>query len=165
MDGRLEAGELASLSLSAEMAVLSACRSGLGRTSSGAGILGFAWALQQAGCPAVVTTLWDVEDAATSRLMVTFYQQLKQGKPKDEALRAAMQTERKSDSSSPRKWALLRITGNTGALYANAQEYKRRLALKVALEHGYSESIRPGSSWERAIKPIVFCNHDRQASQ
>ncbi|GAB4453313.1 MAG: hypothetical protein OHK0029_05870 [Armatimonadaceae bacterium] len=115
-DGRLEADELAGMSLSAQMAVLSACRSGLGRTGGSAGILGFVWALAQAGCPAVVTTLWDVDDAATGRVMVSFYRSLLRGNTKDEALREAMRTERQKPGSLPRHWALLRITGDTAPL-------------------------------------------------
>ena len=69
------------------------------------------------GCPAVVTTLWDVDDAATSRLMVAFYRQLKQGKPKDVALQAAMRTEIASGTTLPRYWGLLRVTGDTKPIH------------------------------------------------
>jgi CHAT domain-containing protein len=111
-DGRLEADEIAALSLSAELTVLSVCRSGLGRTGTSTGILGFVWALWQAGCPAVVSTLWDIDDAATCRQMVTFYKQLKIGKPKDIALQAAMLAEKGNGTTPPRQWAFLRITGD-----------------------------------------------------
>jgi CHAT domain-containing protein len=43
-----------------------------------------------AGCPSVVASQWSVDDAATRKLMVAFYQGLKAGRRKDEALREAM---------------------------------------------------------------------------
>src|SRR5262249_62048282 len=76
-DGRLTASEvLESWKLNAELVTLSACESGLGRYGGGEGLLGFSQAFLLAGAPAVVLSLWKVDDQATARLMRRFYQNL-----------------------------------------------------------------------------------------
>ena len=75
--GTMTAEEVGSLDLSdCELAVLSACETGLGRTAGGEGVLGLQRAFHQAGCRAVVASLWKVDDAATAALMTKFYHYL-----------------------------------------------------------------------------------------
>ncbi|WP_437221862.1 CHAT domain-containing tetratricopeptide repeat protein [Planctomicrobium sp. SH661] len=90
-DGILTALEMASLDLSGvEMAVLSACETGLGERTSGEGVLGLQRALQVAGCRSVVSSLWKVDDQATRILMEEFYSNLwKKKLSRQEALRQA----------------------------------------------------------------------------
>lgn len=83
------ASDLYTLQLTAGLAVLSACQSGAGAWKRGEGVMSLARAFAFAGCPSMVMSLWNVSDRSTSELMVTFYQQLKAGKSKDEALQAA----------------------------------------------------------------------------
>ncbi len=88
----LTALELASLDLSScELAVLSACDTGLGRVAPGEGVLGLQRSLQVAGARSAVTSLWSVHDGATSVLMEEMYARLwGEGKvSKLEALRQA----------------------------------------------------------------------------
>jgi CHAT domain-containing protein len=89
--GVMTAEEVAGLDLhGCELAVLSACDTGLGLTAGGQGVLGLQRAFHQAGVPAVVASLWSVQDAATSVLMERFYTNLwVQRLPKLEALRRA----------------------------------------------------------------------------
>jgi CHAT domain-containing protein len=89
--GIMTAEEVAGLDLhGCELAVLSACDTGLGLTAGGQGVLGLQRAFHQAGVRAVVASLWSVQDAATSVLMERFYTNLwGQGLPKLEALRRA----------------------------------------------------------------------------
>ena len=109
-DGRLEAREIAELRLSAELAVLSACETGL---ADSAGIQGMAWAFRAAGCPAIAATLWKVDDEATASLMVHFYQGLQKGLPKDVALQQAQLSLRRQRVSS---WAGLTLFGSEAPL-------------------------------------------------
>lgn len=74
--GRLTAGEIGTWSLDADMAVLSACQSGLGRSVNGEGMLGFAHTLLGRGTRTVVLSLWKVDDGATALLMGRFYANL-----------------------------------------------------------------------------------------
>jgi CHAT domain-containing protein len=58
------------------LATLSACETGLGDLTGGEGVQGLERALHLAGCPNVVATLWNVNDAATAALMARFYYEL-----------------------------------------------------------------------------------------
>jgi CHAT domain-containing protein len=90
-DGILTALEVAELDLGGvELAVLSACETGLGEEAGGEGLLGLQRAFQVAGARTVVASLWKVSDEATRQLMERFYANLWQKKlPRLEALRQA----------------------------------------------------------------------------
>lgn len=81
--------DLHHLTLQAEMVVLSACETGLGELRLGEGIASLASGFAFAGAKSIITTLWSVNDKATSDLMQTFYQHLSEGLPKNKALRKA----------------------------------------------------------------------------
>ena len=87
-DGRLTAAEIYDLRVGADLVVLSACRSGLGRIT-GDGVAGFTRAFISAGARTVVASLWDAPDESARRLMATFYQRLAAGDDKADALAAA----------------------------------------------------------------------------
>jgi CHAT domain-containing protein len=72
-DGFLRLHDIYSLRLSAELVVLSACQTGLGREVRGEGLIGLTRGFMYAGAPRVVASLWKVDDAATAELMSRFY--------------------------------------------------------------------------------------------
>jgi CHAT domain-containing protein len=88
-DGILTALEVAELDLSSvELAVLSACETGLGEVAGGEGLLGLQRAFQVAGARSVVASLWKVGDKPTRALMARFYEDLwRQGLAPAAALR------------------------------------------------------------------------------
>jgi CHAT domain-containing protein len=94
-DGLLEARKLMELDLKAEILVLSGCETARGDAPAGEGITGMLWASFVAGVPTTVASLWRVESASTSELMIEFHRQWLasrgKGSPfaKAEALRAA----------------------------------------------------------------------------
>jgi CHAT domain-containing protein/Tfp pilus assembly protein PilF len=73
-----------------DLAVLSACETGLGESASGEGVFGLQRAFHLGGCRAVVASLWKVDDEATAALMALFYHHLwVKGEPPLQALRHA----------------------------------------------------------------------------
>ncbi len=85
-DGILQMREVFHLKLSADLVVLSACQTGLGKYLSGEGILGLSTAFFFAGTPSIVMSLWNAPDAPTALLMQRFYRNLKAGQTKAAAL-------------------------------------------------------------------------------
>ena len=81
--------DLYNLTLNADMVVLSACETGIGKLWAGEGIVSLARAFSFAGAKSVINTLWSINDQTTTELMTTFYEHLKLGKSKDAALRQA----------------------------------------------------------------------------
>jgi CHAT domain-containing protein len=76
-DGTITGEQIArTWELDAELVVLSACESGLGRAAGGEGYLGFAQPLLAKGARSLVLSLWKVDDKATALLMTRFYQDL-----------------------------------------------------------------------------------------
>jgi CHAT domain-containing protein len=75
--------------INADLVVLSACESALGRELSGEGLIGLTRAFQYAGARSVAASLWNVADQVTAELMARFHRHLAAGLPKDQALRAA----------------------------------------------------------------------------
>jgi CHAT domain-containing protein len=89
--GILTAEALAGLPLDQlELAVLSACETGLGDVAGGEGVFGLQRAFHLAGARNVVASLWRVNDEATAALMQLFYHHLwREHLPPIEALRQA----------------------------------------------------------------------------
>ena len=88
-DGMLHAHELYELDLNAELVVLSACNTGQGQILYGEGVMSISRAFAYAGVPSTIMSLWKVPDESTSKIMISFYEHLKAGKTKSEALRNA----------------------------------------------------------------------------
>ena len=106
-DGFLRLHEIYNLQLSADLIVLSACETGLGKEIKGEGLIGLTRGFMYSGAPRVVASLWNVDDLATAELMKLFYQGiLKDGLPAGAALRAAqLELSRQKRWASPYFWA------------------------------------------------------------
>jgi CHAT domain-containing protein len=113
----LTVAELNTMSLNADLAVLSACNTGSGKLSKGEGVMSISRAFQYAGVPSTIMSLWKVPDIETSKIMIDFYKNLKSGLPKDEALRKAKLnylTNVKLDSkAAPLYWSAFVLSGST----------------------------------------------------
>jgi CHAT domain-containing protein/Tfp pilus assembly protein PilF len=100
-DGFLRLHEIYNLQLNADLVVLSACETGLGKEIKGEGLIGLTRGFMYSGAPRVVASLWNVDDLATAELMKLFYQRmLKDGMPAGAALRAAQ-----LELSGQKRWA------------------------------------------------------------
>jgi CHAT domain-containing protein len=112
-DGYLQASEIYELDLGADLVVLSACETGLGKMVRGEGVLGLPRAFLYAGASSIVVSLWSVSDRSTADLMSEFYRRMmgKNDSPA-EALRRAKEELRKSGAfAHPFYWAPFVILG------------------------------------------------------
>ncbi|GAB3962774.1 hypothetical protein GCM10028805_64560 [Spirosoma harenae] len=120
---RLYAHEIARLSLThLRLAVLSACQTGVGRVHDSEGQLSLARVFAQVGCPAVLTSLWKVNDLSTTRLSALFYERLRQGQPVDVALQQAKLAFLEKEGNvggfaPPFYWAHLILMGQNTPIY------------------------------------------------
>jgi CHAT domain-containing protein len=85
----LTAEEILGLDMRADLVTLSACESGVNQRRPGDELIGLTRAFIHAGTPSVVVSLWSVEEISTSILMQTFYEHLRGGVSKAEALQQA----------------------------------------------------------------------------
>jgi CHAT domain-containing protein len=88
-DNVLYTYEIKQLGLNADLVVLSACETGIGKYQLGEGILSIGRDFMYAGVPSMVTTLWSLNDYSSSIIVEQFYRNLGAGMEKDEALRQA----------------------------------------------------------------------------
>jgi len=112
-NNRLYVRELYNMELNADMAVLSACETGLGELKRGEGIIGLARAFTYAGAKSTINSLWSVDDAKTKKIMELFYTNIKDGMAKDEALHHAKLTYLDEEfDAAPYYWASFIPAGN-----------------------------------------------------
>jgi CHAT domain-containing protein len=97
----------------ADLVVLSACDSGLGKELAGEGLIGLTRAVHYAGARSVISSLWKVDDQRSEELMVELYKNLSKGASKDEALRAAqLSLLRTRAGAAPYNWAAFSLQGD-----------------------------------------------------
>jgi CHAT domain-containing protein len=107
VDGYVRWHDIYNLKLSADLVVLSACQTALGKQVRGEGLVGLSRGFMYAGTPRVIGSLWEVSDRATAELMRVFYGgMLQRGLRPAAALRAAqLELARDPRWSSPYYWA------------------------------------------------------------
>ncbi len=112
-NGFLRLHDIYNLNLPAELVVLSACDTGLGKDVKGEGLVGLARGFMYAGAARVVASLWKVDDEATAVLMTHFYRlMLEDGKPPAAALRDAQIAIWKQQRwTAPYYWAAFVLQG------------------------------------------------------
>lgn len=92
-NGILTASELSGLDLTGtELAFLSSCKSGRGSVINGEGVFGLRRALILAGVESQIVTLWNVDDRASKDLVINYYELLRKGMGRSEALREAQRS-------------------------------------------------------------------------
>lgn len=121
-DGLLQMSEIYRLGLKAELVVLSACETALGREITGEGIMGLTRAFFYAGSRAVVAALWNVNDRFSAEFTERFYREIRAGRSTDDALRRAkLAFIAHAQFAHPFYWSSLVLTGDgTRALYTES---------------------------------------------
>jgi CHAT domain-containing protein/Flp pilus assembly protein TadD len=134
-NGFMSLQDIYNLNLSADLVVLSACDTALGKDIRGEGLVGLTHGFMASGAKSVVATLWKVDDRATAVFMATFYEALlKDGLTPVAALRTAKQRVRQEKAwQAPYFWAGFVLQG----------EYNQRIVVQR-------------SSWQsRALATVV----------
>jgi CHAT domain-containing protein len=112
-NGFLGLEQIYGLKLPADLVVLSACDTGLGREIDGEGLVGLVRGFMYAGATRVVASLWSVDDEVTAQLMAYFYKSLEQDKLSPAAALRAAQIEvlKENRWSPPYYWAGFQVEG------------------------------------------------------
>lgn len=113
-NGFLRTNDIYNMKLPAELVVLSACQTGLGKEVKGEGLIGLTRSFMYAGARRVVVSLWSVNDKATADLMENFYQgMLKNNQRPAAALRnAQIEMWKQKAWQSPYYWSAFIIQGD-----------------------------------------------------
>ncbi len=113
VDGFLRLQDIYNLKLNADLVVLSACSTALGKEVKGEGLIGLTRGFMYAGSPRVVATLWKVDDAATAAFMTIFYRKMLTDNLRPAAALRAAQTEMMKQPRwrSPYYWAPFVLQG------------------------------------------------------
>jgi CHAT domain-containing protein len=112
-DGFIRLHEIYNLKLPAELIVLSACQTALGKEIKGEGLVGLTRGFMYAGAPRVVASLWKVDDAATKELMERFYRAMLTDKLRPAAAlrRAQIGMAKQITMGKPYNWAAFVLQG------------------------------------------------------
>ena len=111
-DGFFTMGEVMNKNMEADVAVLSACKTGLGKTLKGEGVMGMGRAFQYSGVRSVLMSLWSVESVSTNIMTEKYFEYLKEGKSNMEALKKARQYIRSQGYEHPVFWAPFILVGD-----------------------------------------------------
>ncbi len=113
-DGFLRLNEIYNLKLPADLIVLSACQTALGKDVRGEGLISLTRGFMYAGAPRIVASLWAVDDRATGELMKLFYQAMlgeKKLRPAAALREAQIQMWKTKRFSAPYFWSAFTIQG------------------------------------------------------
>lgn len=137
IDQPLLLSDIYALALNADLVVLSACQTGLGREYRGEGVMSLARAFARAGAASVLSGLWSVNDRSTASVMEAFYQNLEKGQPVSEALRRAklayiLDSGVGATRQSPYFWAGMVLVGANREIHIS----EKKTPLPPALRYG-----------------------------
>lgn len=123
-DHLLTASEIYNMDMNNNLTILSACNTGVGPVRVGDGVRSMARSFIHAGSQSVITSLWEISDVTTKKILESFYSYLNDGKSKAEALRLAKLDFINSASPTqqhPKYWAHLVLVGDPGPIASSAQ--------------------------------------------
>jgi CHAT domain-containing protein len=113
-EGFLRLHEIYNLKWSAELVVLSACQTALGKEIRGEGLVGLTRGFMYAGAERVLASVWNVNDGATAQFMKRFYQGLftKQLRPAAALRQAQVEMWKRAPTRAPYYWAAFVLQGD-----------------------------------------------------
>ncbi len=125
-DGYLHAYEIYNMELRAELAVLTACETGIGKETTSEGALSIAHSFAYAGCPSIILSIWQIDEKSSSEIIEGFYKKLNSGASKSAALRAAKLEYLSNASvelSHPYFWSGLVLMGDTSPMVERSSNW------------------------------------------
>lgn len=115
-DEKMTLNELYFTKNQSELVVLSACKTSDGALKKGEGVMSLARGFFNAGAKSVVSSLWDINEKASNKIIQEFYKNIVNGDTKSEALQKAKRTyiaqNKNTSEASPYYWSGLTITGD-----------------------------------------------------
>ncbi len=112
IDGLVQAHDITDLDLPAELIVLSACRTALGKEVRGEGLMGLTQAFFQAGAARLIVSFWRIPDRSTAELMGRFYRHLGEGGLAPGAALQQAQRSMYQEGYAPHQWASMALIGD-----------------------------------------------------
>lgn len=137
-DNSLYLHEIFKYDLSSKLAVLTACETGKPGFYPGEGMISLAYAFNYAGSESILTGLWKIDEQVSSIIVQHFYENLRKGMDKDDALQQAKLlylSEAEGRLLAPKYWAGLVIIGDTSPVedISNIGNMKMMAYLLIAL--------------------------------
>lgn len=136
-DGLLHVFELQNMRLKADLAVLSACNTGIGKIARGDGIISLGRAFSYAGVNSLLLTRNEVSDISTPEIIKSFYIELKKGKRKSEALQQAkIEFLKNADNITvdPEYWGSFYLLGDdTPIVFSEETEYPKLVFVIISV--------------------------------
>ena len=111
LSGDLRLQDMYNLKLSAELVVLSACETALGKDVKGEGLISMVRGFMYSGTPRVLASMWKVDDDATAQLMKEFYKQLLENKLTPTKAIQQAQIIQWRQTPNPFRWAAFQLHG------------------------------------------------------
>ena len=114
--------EIYNIDLSSNLAILTACETGKPTYQAGEGMISLAHAFNYAGSESILTSLWEIDEESSAKIVKLFYDNLSEGMPKDEALRKAKLSyiaTAEGRTVAPQYWAGLVLIGDTDPIDLN----------------------------------------------
>jgi CHAT domain-containing protein len=114
--------EIYNIDLSSNLSILTACETGKPTYQAGEGMISLAHAFNYAGSESILTSLWEIDEESSAKIIKLFYNNISVGMPKDEALRKAKLNyiaTAEGRTAAPQYWAGLVLIGDTSPIDFN----------------------------------------------
>ncbi|MDY8134896.1 CHAT domain-containing tetratricopeptide repeat protein [Aquimarina sp. 2201CG5-10] len=124
-DDKLLLSELYFVKNQADLVILDACKTGIGKLQPGEGVMSLSRGFFYSGAKSVISSLWNTNEKSSNEIITSFYEYLKQGDTKSTALRKAKLQyieDHQGSEISPYFWGSLILTGNTDTITLSSED-------------------------------------------
>lgn len=125
-DNSLYTYEIYNENLNSNLAILTACETGKPTYQAGEGMISLAHAFNYAGSESILTSLWKIDEKSSSQIIEFFFNNIRKGMPKDEALQVAKLhylSQAEGRTIAPNYWAGLVLIGDTTPIHLQSSKH------------------------------------------